>query len=160
MFPTKFNKERASFSEAGTRFKKVYELQSDEDGVITLRKTGEKNLYDEIQSHAESVDINNILARFQNGDVTALGTPRGEYIDITDMPTNFRDLMNVVITDENDFNKLPLEVRRAYNFSASEYISDIGSDKWASLLGLKEDKKEDDVIVPFDDLEKGVDEDE
>ena len=68
--------------------------------------------------------------------------------------------MNVVITAENDFNKLPLEVRRAYNFSASEYIADIGSDKWADLLGLKKDKKEDDVIVPFDDLEKGVDEDE
>lgn len=142
MFKTKYDEREKVITESGSGFSPIFSLKSKEAGVIDLEITGEKDLYQEIQSHAESVDIKNILLRYELGDTSALEKRQGQYIDITDLPTNFADIMKTVITAENQFNELPLEIRKEYNFSPSEYIADIGSEKWLGLLGLKTEKEE------------------
>ena len=59
-------------SEPGSGMKSTYKMYVDENGVRELRKSGEYNLYAEIQSYKDSCSIDYILARFAAGDSTAL----------------------------------------------------------------------------------------
>lgn len=151
MFKTKYDERQKTISESGSRFTPVFSLKSKESGVIDLEITSEKNTYQEIQSHAESVDIKNIMLRYEMGDETLLNKRQGQYIDITDMPTNFADIMKTVITAENQFKELPLEIRKEYNFSPSEYIADIGSDRWMRLFSPQ---KQEEIIEPEKEITK------
>lgn len=138
MFENKYERQGKRYSSAlGDRFAPVYTLSASEKGVIELDITSEKDLYAEIQSHADSVDIKSILLRYEKGETDVLDRKKGSYIDITEMPTNFAGLISFIQTAKNNFLELPLEVRREYNHSAEEYIADIGSQKWLSLMANK-----------------------
>lgn len=142
MFKTKYSERDRYRTNAGSKYAPVFSLTSKEAGKIDLEITGEKNIYDEIQSHAQSVDIDNILLKYKMGDESVLQKKKGMFIDVSDMPTNFADIMKTVITAENNFNELPFEVRKEYNFSPAEYIADIGSERWLSVLGITKEEAE------------------
>lgn len=137
MFKNKYDERTRTYSQAGKRFAPLYKLTANND----LKLDGEKDLYAEIQSHAQSVDIKNIMIRYEMGDTKVLEKRHGEYLDLTDMPGTFAEVHQTVINAENLFNELPLEIRKVYNFSTAEYIADIGSDRWKELF-LKEEPTE------------------
>lgn len=129
-------------SEPGTQFTPVYQPSLDENGNIQIVQTGEKNHYEEIQSHAQSVDINTIMARYMiDGDESVLNRRQGQYIDVTDMPNNFTELLQRVIIANRDFENLPEEIRNQYS-SVEEFVNDIGSEKWNSLFNKQEEEIE------------------
>lgn len=140
MFKTKYDRERV-YTEHGSRIAPVFSLASKEAGKLDLKITGEEDIYAKIQSYAQSVDIHNILLRYKMGETDILNKFNGTFIDVSDMPTSFAEIMNTVITAENNFNELPLEVRKAYDFSPAQYIADIGSDKWLNVLGIKSNEE-------------------
>ena len=53
MFETKWNRTPSADSEPGSQLAPVYTLTADND----LEQDGEINIYNQIQSHAESCDI-------------------------------------------------------------------------------------------------------
>nr|DAF66394.1 MAG TPA: Scaffold protein [Microviridae sp.] len=144
MFDTQFSRiGQRIVSVVGSGMKPTFKMHVDEDGKRELRQNGEYNLYAEIQSYKDSVSIDYILARFTNGDETALSRVQGIYGDFTEMPRTMAELQQRVIDAENLFNNLPLEMREQYNFSASEFFAQLDSDKTKALFGVKEDAKED-----------------
>ena len=152
MFETKWNRSEAAYSETGSRFAPQYKLTADGD----LEQDGEIDTYAEIQSHADSCDIYTILQRYENGETDVLNRRNGQYVDLTEFPTTFAEMHQKIIDATNEFDHLPLRVREEYNFSAAEFIADIGSDRWFNLMNenrekpaetenkedLKEEKKE------------------
>ena len=76
MFRTQYDRQRVT-CEPGSRIHKTYGGHYDEKGRVVLEETGEINLYDEIQSHAESVDIHVLMKRYANGDAEALSKQQG-----------------------------------------------------------------------------------
>lgn len=134
---------RGTPSAPGSGMKDTYKMHVDKDGKRELRKNGEYNLYAEIQSYKDSVSIDYILARFMNGDETALSRAQGIYGDFTEMPRTLAELQQRVIDAEDLFNSLPLDVRKEYNFSASEFFAQLDSDKTKAIF----DAGEKDVVV-------------
>lgn len=61
------------------------------------------------------------------------------------MPKTHAELAQRVIDAENLFNNLPIEVRREFNFSVSEFFSSIGTEKFDSIFKDKTDN-----LVPPD----------
>lgn len=143
MFDTQFTRIGVRItSVVGSGMKPTFKMHVDEDGKRELRKNGEYNLYAEIQSYKDSVSIDYILARFTNGDETALSRVQGIYGDFTEMPRTMAELQQRVIDAEALFNNLPLEMREQYNFSASEFFAQLDSDKTKALFGVKDEVKE------------------
>lgn len=142
VFKTKYDERERIYTEVGSRFAPVYAFQSDKKGVVELVKTGEVDSYQEIQSHADSTDIHTILARFENGETGVLSQRQGQYVDVSEMPGTLAETLQLVINETNRFNELPLEIRQAYNFNASEFIADIGSEKWLSLMNPKKPEEQ------------------
>lgn len=145
MFVTRYNaRERElPFANSGERFVKTYQPNMGSDGVLDLIEAEPFDLYESIQSHADSVDINLIISRFINGDVSVLNRREPMYFDATDMPKTYAEMYQRVIDAHNYFEQLPLDVREKFGHSPETFFALIGTDEW-------NDKMKD--FLNFDDV--------
>lgn len=143
-FDTQFSRLGVSGekSKPGSGIKDIYKMHVDADGKRELKKSGEYNLYADIQSYKDSVSIDYILSRFINGDETALSRVQGIYGDFTEMPRTMAELQQRVIDAEHLFNSLPLDIREQYNFSASEFFAQLDSDKTKAIFAPPDEAEE------------------
>lgn len=130
------------------------EMKIDEYGHKELEQVGTTNLYEKIQLSAEDCNIENILARAGQGDLTAF-TGSKIYADVTDQPKNLADAQRKIQAIQNEFNSLPIEVRAKYNHSVSEYVAAYGSEEWAKNLGLIKDDSNETKIKETEEKEGG-----
>lgn len=101
-----------------------------DDGSVILTPGNEVSLDDEIQSHRASTDMNLILSRYMNGDTSVLTRVQGVYADVTSAPKNMHEALAMVLRAQEDFDKLPKDIRAKFGFDCNKYISSIGSDEW------------------------------
>lgn len=146
MFKSRTNKPETIAAPTGRKFANEYAMQINEKGHKTLQKVGETNVYEKIQAGLEDTLIENILTRAAMGDSKALNRIQGNYLDCTEMPETLADAQNRILLLKSDFDKLPVELRREYNFSAEEFVADVGSTKWNKLMGLTKPE----VITPVE----------
>lgn len=123
-------------SHVGSRFKNKRQLV-DNHGVMELQTVGKQNLYEEIQSHKDSVDINKMLERYRSGDVTALDRVKAHYLDLEGAPRTLAEMYSFVKNTTAFFDTLPLEVRKRYDFNPSNFVADIGSDEFKKMFTIK-----------------------
>lgn len=105
------------------------------EGRKIIVKTGEKNLYAEIQSHKEECLIENILKRVAAGDMSDF-RPNGIYADMTEIPTNLIDSQKAIMKLSNFWNSQNQEVRNKYNNDINEFIAKAGTKAWGIDVGL------------------------
>ena len=105
-----------------------------ETGKKELKKTGETNLYQKIQAAKEETLIYNIIKRFENGDIEALNKTHGTYGDFSNMPKTLAEAQQSLIDAENTFNSLPLDVRRQFNMSSSEFVASLTNGKFEAVM--------------------------
>lgn len=98
-------------------------------------ESGTVNIYDEIQSHRESVELSTLLQRYAQGDATALNKIEGVYADVVDMPSTYSELFERVRDAENSFNALPEDVRVLFDNSPVSFWQSIGTPEFAEKIG-------------------------
>lgn len=135
-FATRYDVHPRTIANPGSRIHDLYTARYDADGVIVLEKTGEEDIYDEIQSHKDSVDIHVILDQFQRGDTEALMKRQGNYVDITAMPKTYAEILNAVIAGEQYFMQLPLETRARFGHSFEQWMASMDKPDFAEKMGL------------------------
>lgn len=124
-----------------------YSYEIDEKGVRTLKRTGEVDVYAQIQTYLEETKIENIIQR-ATYDPTAIGSQEWmtqERVDISNVPENYHEWKRMVNDAENQFAALPAELKERFGNSVEQYISELGSESWATKLGWtkpEERKKE------------------
>ncbi len=135
-FRSQFQAPRQVHEPVGSRSKQLYAPIYDDRGILHLREAGRHDLYGEIQSHRESVDIHVLLARYRSGDESALSRIQGAYGDFTQMPTTFAEALNTFLAAEAYFDALPAETRAKYGHNFHQFISAFDSPTFASDIGL------------------------
>lgn len=157
-FVTQFRKPVRVHCNAGSPIRTTYGASYDEKGRIFLEEKGTENLYDYIQSFAESCDIHVLLKRFVNGETDVLSRAQGFYGDITEFPKTYAEMLNRVIEGENFFKELPVDVRSKFGHSYSEFLASIGSQEFFDALGMTKPVEEvaEPTVVP--DVVKEVNE--
>lgn len=106
---------------------------ANEDGLPV--ESGTVNIYDEIQSHRQSVELSTLLQRYAQGDATALNQIQGVYADVVDMPSTYSELFERVRDAENSFNALPDDVRALFDNSPVSFWQSIGTPEFADKIG-------------------------
>lgn len=122
--------------ESGDRVKTVYSPFYDDFGVMQLRPTGKHDLYAEIQSHAESVDIHVLMERYQQGDAGALARVQGAYGDFTQLPSTFAEALNLMTAAEQYFLGLPVETRALFGHDFRQFIASMDQPDWTKKVGI------------------------
>lgn len=133
MFRTKYERKVIN-TNCGDPVKVDYATELDARKNIKVVPKGSHSLYDFINSFADSVDINVLLARFTNGDKEALMRRAGAYIDISALPTNINDFIDIARNGQSLFDTLPVEVKQQFNNNYVEFISTIGDDSWKEKM--------------------------
>ena len=154
-FNTRWSKREPVFSNPGSPIHKTFGGHYDEKGRVVLEETGSENIYDFIQSHAESCDIHVLMKRFQNGDSTALSKRQGFYGDILDFPKTYAEALNHMNQMEAQFMALPLETREKFGCSFQEFLAASGEVDFLDRLGIKPVPVSDDTpnSAPKEDTE-------
>lgn len=136
-FRTQYEPHERVFASAGDSVKRLYGMQVDKKtGEMCLVEKGTEKLYDYIQSHADSVDINLLLKRYANGDQDSLNARIGSYGDFLDCPVSLAEMYNTLVRGEELFASLPSETRANFNNSFSEFAAAVGSPSFYDRLGL------------------------
>lgn len=144
---SRFNPRPNEGTETGHKKTKTYRESISVEGVRSLVEESEINSYEAIQAYKDECNIKNIIARANAGDETALHQRIGEYLDATIMPKTLAEAQNMVLKAEQEFKKLPLEIREKFNHSPEQFIAELGTAAWAEKCGI-ELKEENLDILP------------
>lgn len=147
MFKTQYDSRPRFHTSIGNPVVEIYTGRYDKNGDLQLVKTGTENLYDKIQAEAAACDMDNILRRFANGDISVLSQSQGFYADVAAAPMHFTDALNMVRSVEDAFNQLPAEEREKFENDWVKY--------GASLVNPVEESV-DEPVVQTDVVEKEV----
>lgn len=100
----------------GDSKKVVFTQIVDEKGehILVERPSEKFSLYYEIQKYADECDINSIIARYMNGDMTALNKVQGQYGDFINVPSSYREYLNAAIKAKEIFEQLPPSEREKF----------------------------------------------
>ncbi|QXN75128.1 internal scaffolding protein [Microvirus mar29] len=139
-FRNPFQARQRVMKEPGNSEHILYTSRIADDGSVELVPSGKEDIYAAIQSHKDSCDIHVLLARYANGDDTALSRVQGVYGDFTEMPKTYADLLNVVIRGEELFNSLPVETRAQFDHSLEKFIVSMDNmPEFLKKVGVKDD---------------------
>lgn len=127
-------------SPSGDGFVDVYQLEKDsKGGKEELRKTGRKNLDEEIQAYRESTDITNIINRFVNGETDVLHQVDGAYVDATDAPKSYAEYFARVKEAEKIFNQLPSDIKDRFDNDPEKFFLEFGTDSFVNKVSDLDD---------------------
>ncbi len=138
-FKTQYDARDRIVSNPGNPIKQLYAGSYNERGQVVLREDGTENLYDYIQSFAESTDIHAIMRRFENGEVDVLEKVQGFYGDVTEMPRTYAEALQRIADSEKVFMSLPVDVRAKFGHSFSEFLAASNDADFLERLGVQVD---------------------
>lgn len=134
---TQYDRKREFYASPGSAIVKKFSSRLDKDGNVEVYEDGEKDLYAYIQSFAEMTDINNVIARYAaTGDESILNKNPGAYLDLSNLPDNFIDMINEFRKAENLFNDLDPEIKEKFDNNVNRFLASVGTDEWIQKLGL------------------------
>lgn len=134
------NRERF-FMPSGEGIARTYMLNIDDNGCECLVCTGQTDIYAEIQSYREGCDLamllcnidpyalNSMVSSFTADDLVNSGI-----VDYATMPTTLGGMFNLVQKGENMFNGLPEEIRKEFNYSVKNFVSQFGTQAFNDIL--------------------------
>lgn len=124
-------------SPPGDLFHAVYTPSYMPDGTISLTVADHIDIKKEINSHREETDMAYILSRLSLGDDSVLNPRPPMYGDFTQFPSSYADILNMVISGEQYFNSLPLDIRNQFDNDRGKWFATIGSDSWLDAMGFE-----------------------
>ncbi len=134
MFRTQFQRN-PMIANPGSSLKPNYKLRIDKFGKYFLDHIGDMNIDEFIQSHHDSCEVHKIIEKYSMlGDPSLLNRTQGRYGDFTGLPSTLADVYRSVAEATDFFNSLPLELKREFNHSPSEFFASIGSEKYNSVI--------------------------
>lgn len=129
-FKYKHDKHERVYTDPGSPIKIEFQLRII-DNHEEIVETGKSNLYEYIQSHADSVDITKILERCALiDDYSLLNRMPAQFMDVTEMPKTLAEAFAQVQDAKNFFDRMPMDIKEKYNQNYLEFISDIGSERF------------------------------
>lgn len=137
-FTTQYDSHQRIFSNGGSPEHVLYSPVLDENGHLDLVESGVENIYDMIQSHKDSCDINLLVKRFAAGEIDVLEKRQAQYLDATQFPATYAEMLNNVIDGEKKFYELPVEVRARFGHSFTQWLAAMDNmPDWLSKMGVQ-----------------------
>lgn len=122
-------------SPAGDKFYYKHKWYYDDEGNFIHGEFGKPlNRYEEIQAFRDSVDLQAMLQRYENGDDSALMKVQGMYLDTAELPKNYHELYSAVEMHNLVFDSMPVEIKEAYHNNPAEYWKAFGTQEFDDTM--------------------------
>lgn len=153
MLRTKLDEHKRYYCTSGSRYENLYQEEiNKKSGRKELVIIGKECVYDKIQEDLEQSKIENIIHKLAMGDLSVLKEAKLTYADADDFPKTLMDAQNIVVRAKAEFNKFPEEVKKMFNNSPEQYVSEMGTDTFIKKMSpynneiAKKQKEESDRI--------------
>lgn len=135
MFNSAFNRPATIPSPQGNGERSIFEERV-VDGIRELVITGKESIKDLIEASKDETLIENILKRFQSGDITALSKKQGFYADITGLPDNHIAAHKFIKEMENKYNSYSDDIKSKFGSFESyiEAVANMSSDEFVNIF--------------------------
>lgn len=110
---------------------------------IDLSEDGEVDTYDAIQELSDYVDIDNIVKRYNNGEIDVLEKVQGFYGDLTTLPVDMRGIYDLNAQGKTLFDSLPDDVREQIGDYKS--FMTMAADKYNDIFKPRESEVNEDA---------------
>lgn len=112
-------------SNCGEKERPDYKPSYNENGSYELVKCGVFHSYEDVQAWLPTCDMGQIMERYiRTGDSSLLNRRAGFYGDVTDLPTNYAELHNLLHNADAVFDALPVELREAFGHNPAVFYAD------------------------------------
>lgn len=128
-----YEKKPIGTTENGKKTQTEYQWKYNNNGTKELVKVGEKNIYDEIQTYKEDVDLVTIINRLGGIEQLQALPAKGVYQDLTQMPRNLYEAVELQEQAHKSFDKLPTQIKEAFNNDPLQFMAQIGTDKFKQV---------------------------
>lgn len=137
---TRYNRPKTTPQNPGSGWKSKYHMEIDKHGHKFLIQDEPENTYAIIQSHKEECNMEALVERARHGDPDAVKRIQAQYTDMTKYPKNLAEAQNEIIKLQQDFDKLPTEIKQKFDNSYNVYIAEFSKnhDSWEKKLGIPE----------------------
>lgn len=109
-------------TEPGDKMRQMWRTKIDVDGIKKLVPDGEYDQDAEIQLYEESVNVNNIIERYINGDDSALDRAKAFYADVSKVPKNMAQILEMNNQAQQVFMQLDPKIRELYDNSYWNFL--------------------------------------
>lgn len=132
-------------SDPGSRYHTLYKSTVLPSGEVILKENGKEDIWEKINAEAPSCDMQYILHQMALGDYSALDH-QTQYLDLTQMPTSRREVLDIFMNVEKEFLSLPSEVRMKFDNDFRKWYASGDTPEWREamkeVLPVVEEKKE------------------
>lgn len=151
---TKFSNHKRYHCTSGSEYENTYQEQIDKkSGKKILVKVGETHVYAMIQEDLESSKIENIIHKLAMGDLSVLRQAQLTYVDAEEFPHSLMEAQNIVVKAKEEFDKFPADVKKEFNNSPEQYVSEMGTDEFIKKMAPFNDeiakKQKDEATAAF-----------
>lgn len=112
----------------------IYSPKLLDDGSVQLVESGIETVQDIIDSYKDSCDMSIILKHLEQGDTSVLSQKVPMYGDFTQFPKTYAEALQRVIDAQNDFDRLPLDVRNSFENDYMRWLASAGSEDWVKKM--------------------------
>lgn len=123
----------------GNKEEVTYSERRNEKGHPYLVKTGVRNTYQERQDLKGQYDIYKMLERYANGDNSVMRNG-AQYIDATAMPSNFHEAYNIMTSQREKFEMLPVEIKQKFGNDWVQWAAQSGTNEWLEKMGIQKEE--------------------
>lgn len=128
-------------SKSGEKLVDEFKLTYNDDGTQEVIVCGKRDIYAEIQSHADSVDIHKIIEMcIVTGNEEPLYKTKGFYGDLVGMPKTYAEALQKAAEAEHLWSQLPTDVKEKFDNSVEKFFATAFSKEWIEKIGIKEDE--------------------
>ena len=110
----------------GDTVRETFQVKSNSDGTRELVKNGEILISDYVNSFRDECLIENIVRRYQNGDINALNRVQGAYIDQTILPKDLHQAHLLLENARGYYENCSEDIKDKYR-TFSDFIAAFGS---------------------------------
>lgn len=120
---------------ACSKYETEYKEIVDKEGNLELKEVGKINIYDKIQEARASVELKELLAKYQpeinENDLTKIEEITA---DFTNLPENLIEVTNILNNARSVFDQAPVEIKQAFNNNFNEFLAGSQNGTLKSLI--------------------------
>ena len=134
-FYTMFNRAPRTSKNFEEKYEQTYKIKRDEkNGTRKLVPDEKINIYEKIQEGAEELKIKNMIARYDPKTMERLKVDEKNIIDLTNVPENLIDSMNIIANAKSIFERQSKEIRKEFNNDYRQFIAASENGKLTEVL--------------------------
>lgn len=103
----------------------IFRMKYDDNGAPIFYQDGERDVVAEIQEAAKGCSLQDLILRYERGEVNALFQKEGFFGDFSSAPCSYGEALNFVQSTKDKFYSLPEEIKEKFNNNIGEFADAI-----------------------------------